>query len=188
MPQGGGSVNHLLGQPIQIASIVPDVEQAVESCLAMGIGPFFMTGEVTLQRTYEGAQGEVELSAGLSYFGDVQLELVRQDNDVPSTFLDYQRSHPAGGLHHIATWTEGSVLDAFAAAQAEGSPLEIEQQFANAEGRVYELYLTQPGESAPPFRLQLLERTDEYEQLFAKMRAACQDWDGSAPRRDLWSL
>ncbi len=98
-------VDELFGPIRQVAYIVTDMDTAIETWHGqLGVGPFAVTRGVQPLRgsRYRGEpSGEVTLSIGFAYIGDVQLELILQLNDTPSMYKEsIDRGH--FGLHHYA--------------------------------------------------------------------------------------
>lgn len=99
----------LKGQSIiQIAYVVDDVRKAVERHRALyGSGPFFLQSHYRLDLKYRGNDVEFVHSAAFGQWGDVQVELMQQHDDLPSIINE---THPLGsgryGLHHVAMMTD----------------------------------------------------------------------------------
>ena len=67
----------------------------------IGAGPFFATNHIKLNRSrYRGKASEIDFSIMLGYWGDIQIKLIRQHNDVPSIFKTW-RDEGREGLNHL---------------------------------------------------------------------------------------
>ena len=99
----------LRGQPIiQMAYVVDDVRKAVERHHTIyGSGPFFVQDHYRINVKYRGKEMEFMHSAAFGQWGDVQVELMQQHDDLPSIINE---THPLGsgryGLHHVAMMTD----------------------------------------------------------------------------------
>ena len=91
-----------LGDVMQMAYVPGDFEGAVNFWTkTVGAGPFFSIEHVKLDRTrYRGQPVEVDFSMMLGYWGNMQIELIRQHNDAPSIFKSW-RDEGREGLHHV---------------------------------------------------------------------------------------
>ena len=89
---------------MQVCWLVPDLEAAIDTwATTAGVGPFFWFDGVPFEDgRHRGVPAEFPAStAAIAYAGDVQIELVCQENDAPGVFRDV---FPLGehGLHHLA--------------------------------------------------------------------------------------
>src|SRR4029453_13784100 len=88
----------------QIGFVVPDLEAALESWMAQGIGPWFRRASPAPQQIrYRGELSMVEASIVLANAGDVQGELIHQDNDAPSVWREFVERGMTG-FHHWSLW------------------------------------------------------------------------------------
>ena len=92
---------------IQNAYHVPDVDEAAEQfSRTLGIGPFLMRRNLELTNVrYRGEPTTLTISAAHAQAGNVQIELVQQHGDQPSTFRDMYASNECG-FHHVAVIPE----------------------------------------------------------------------------------
>ena len=98
-------VSEVLDGPIrQIGYIVHDLDAALESWRALGIGPWFTIRELAQKDCrYRGERCEPTVSIAFANSGPMQIELIQQHDDVPSIyreFLDAGRE----GFHQLAWW------------------------------------------------------------------------------------
>lgn len=88
---------------VQIAYHVADIDRAMARWhAAVGVGPFLLRRHIPLEDVrYRGQSCALDISAAMAQSGDVQIELVQQHCDSPSTFRDmFDRAEE--GLHHLA--------------------------------------------------------------------------------------
>lgn len=88
-----------LGPIMQIAYVPTDFDAAVAYWTGtLGVGPFFLWEHIAVDHLeYRGAPSKPDFSVALSYWGDVQIELIRQDGDAPSIYRDWN----SDALHHV---------------------------------------------------------------------------------------
>lgn len=168
------------GTMVQLGFVVPSLEQAVESWLARGVGPFFEMRHVSLpKQTYRGAPTNVDMSVAIGYSGGIQLELIEQHDESPSLYRDFLREAPAGGLHHVA-FMSPRYDEALEHAEASGHP--VVQEWVNALGGRF-AYLEKRASDGT--YVEILEEQKMLTRLFEMMKGAAASWDGSSPRRPI---
>jgi hypothetical protein len=174
-----------LGPVMQLAFVPTDFDAALDYWIRdVGVGPFFVWEHIAVDDLrYRGERVNPDFSVALAQWGDVQIELIRQDNDAPSIYRDWN----SDALHHIQLAVED--YDAavrvceeagFGAAMAGrgllGSP---DLRFAYHDlGRFGPAGFVEFA-WRPPGAAGALERMN-------RMKAAAQDWDGSDPIRPLF--
>ena len=174
-----------IGTPMQIAYVPQDFDAALAHWTqVMGVGPFFVMENIALDdMRVMGAPSDCRFTIALAQWGDVQIELIRQDNDAPSIYRgDYL---PAGGaMHHICLLTH-DIAEARAAIEASGGQVVVEAK-VGADGAV--IYAdcgpaaTRPNAGA---LVEVLQPASGSEGLFAMIADAAKGWDGSDPVRVL---
>lgn len=158
---------------MQMCWVVPHLQAAIDSWVSdAGVGPFFWFDGVDFtDGRHRGVAADFpKVQAAIAYAGDVQIELVCQDNDEPGVFRDlFPRDK--FGLHHMALYCgnyeaeRDTYLDA-------GAPLAFEGKLDGIR--------TCWVDTAPTlgFMVELLEPSTERDAGFAAMRAAAEKWDG----------
>lgn len=172
-----------IGKPMQIAFVPEDFDAALKHWTQnMGVGPFFvMEGIVLEDGRFLGEPSDCKFTIALAQWGDVQIELIRQDNDAPSIYRgDYR---PAGGaMHHVCLLTD-DIAGARAAVEAGGGKVLVEGK-VGADGAV--IYAdcgpaaTRPNAGAI---VEILQPALGSEGFFAMIAEAAKGWDGSDPVR-----
>jgi len=172
-----GSVAQL-GDIMQMAYVPGDFEGALKFWTET-IGPFFAIEHVKLDRMrYLGKPAEVDFSMMLGYWGDMQIELIRQHNDSPSifkTWLDEGRE----GLHHVCVLVDDMVN----AREISNAPHVSVAQEAWVPGGGEVIYLKTVG--GPVAFIEVLKPAPGTREFFKMMREAHRAWDGSQPVRRL---
>jgi hypothetical protein len=165
---------------MQLCWVVPDIHAAMASWThAAGVGPFFLFDKVTYdQPLYRGKPTDFcDITAAIAQAGDVQIELVCQNDDRPSIFRDVV---PAGrtGFHHMALYCKDYEAE-LAAYQAAGAELVFSGLMMGH--KVGWLDTT----STLGYMTELITVNDIADMVFAKIREAAMNWDGSNPVRQL---
>lgn len=163
-----------IGPVMQIAFVPVDFDAALHHwTTVMGVGPFFLFEKIRLEEMrYLGLPSDCVFSLALAYWGDLQVELIRPDNDAPSIY------HSAVGreLHHTCVLTD-DIGAAKAVAVTAGATVLVEAKVGD-DGAV--LYVDCGGDI-----VEILQPTRGTLDLFATIKAAAQSWDGSDPVRRL---
>ena len=168
-----------LGEIMQMAYVPADFERTLKFWTGtIGAGPFFAIDHVKLQGThYRGSSIEIDFSMMLGYWGDMQIELIRQHNDSPSIFKAW-RDQGREGLHHVCV-----LVDELAPARAlcAQQGLVVEQE-AIVPGGGEVIYIDVGG---GPGLVEVLKPAPGTRGFFQMMREAHRTWDGSQPVRRL---
>jgi hypothetical protein len=167
-----------IGPVMQIAFVPDDFDAALTHWTSvMGVGPFFVLEHIALEEMrYRGEPSDCMFTIALAYWGDVQVELIRQENDVPSIYRDMPN---AGAMHHVCILTD-DIAAAKATALAAGADLLVEAK-VGADGGV--IYVDTHG--YPGGIVEVLQPASGSDALFAMIREAARTWDGSDPVRKL---
>lgn len=166
-----------IGPVMQIAFVPEDFDAALRHWTeVMGVGPFFMLENIRLEDSrYCGEPNECVFSIALAYWGDVQVELIRQENDAPSIY----RGRRGPGLHHTCILTD-DIAKARRIAEEAGGRVLVEGKVA-PDGAV--LYVDVDGGSGS--MVEILQPATGMTGLFDMIRGAAREWDGSEPLRRL---
>ncbi len=173
------------GPIMQLAYVPRDFDATLDFWIRrMGVGPFFTWDHIEVdQLTYRGRPSKLDFSVALSYWGDIQIELIRQHDDAPSIYRDWNSDL----LHHVQV----AVPDydaAMAACEAAGFPLAMEGRgLLGSPGLRFAYCDLGPG--APAGFVEFAHRPDgaagSLERL-ASMKDIVSGWDGSDPVRPLF--
>lgn len=166
-----------LGKITQIAYVVTDLEREIAHWTGnMGVGPFFVTPHLDLvNKRYRGKPTDVDMSAAITYWGDIQVELILQHNDAPSTFSDWVKAGGIG-IHHIGIAVD-SLEVALIALETKGGVVVQEHE---APGIAAAAYVEMPGQG--PI-VEAVEMAPALRVAFEKIREIAASWDGSNPVR-----
>lgn len=169
-----------LGHLMQLAYVPADFEGALKFWTAtIGAGPFFAIDHVKLERVlYRGQSSDIDFSMMLGYWGDMQIELIRQHNDAPSIFKAW-RDEGGRGLHHVCV-----LVDDMANARTVCGDAGVKvAQEALVPGGGEVIYVDTQG--GPASFVELLNPAPGTREFFKMMRDAHRDWDGEKPVRRL---
>ena len=168
-----------LGQVMQLAYVPADFDAALAHWLKMGAGPFFTLDHVQLDDVrYAGEPADIDFSMVLGYWGDLQIELIRQHNAAPSIYKAW-RDDGREGLHHVCILVDDIDEARRVVAQAAG----VVAQEAKVPGGGEVIYVDTGGGSGT--MVEILKPAPGGRDFFAFMREAARDWDGSDPVRSL---
>jgi methylmalonyl-CoA/ethylmalonyl-CoA epimerase len=167
-----------LGDIMQMAYVPFDYAAALKFWTQkMGAGPFFEANHIKLQNVkYLGQPIDLDFSLAIGYWGDIQIELVRQHNDVPSIFSTWLRNGHEG-VHHACILVDS--LDEARKHCAEHDMTIAQEGTVRSGGEV--IYIDTGG--GPGSMVEVLARGPGTDAYFAMMKKAAREWDGSNPVR-----
>lgn len=173
------------GEIRQLGHIVTDMDQALEFWTSrLQVGPFFLMREVAFENySYRGQEmPSPHLAIAIAFSGSVQIELIQQLDDTPSTYAEFL-SAGRTGLHHYSTWfsrredyerTRSWALSANFALVSECRPADSSRlayfETANPAAPLFEL-----SEALVPGVAEMMDLVE----------TTCRDWDGSDPVRTI---
>lgn len=163
-----------LGSIMQISYVPDDYDSALEYWTKkMGAGPFFHTEGVEVENVkYRGEPSDIQFSMAIGYWGDVQVELIRPDNDAPSMFKDW-REKGLQGVQHLCVIV-GDLNEARALTEQAGGTVIQEVSLPGGVGGAF--YADYGG--GPGTIIEYLQIPQPGLDGFAAMRQAHLDWDG----------
>lgn len=166
-----------IGPVMQIAFVPEDFDAAIRYWTqTMGVGPFFLLENIALENMrYRGSPSDCVFTLALAYWGDMQVELIRQENDAPSIY----KGAEGGALHHTCVLTD-DIAKARSIALAAGAEILVEAKVGD-DGAV--LYVDTG--NGPGSIVEILQSASGSGGLFAMIKAASVGWDGSEPVRRL---
>ncbi len=162
-----------IGSIMQIAYVVDDIEAAINNWVTkMGAAPFFVVEHIELiNPRYQGQATDVDLTVAFTYSDSLCVELICQNNDVPSVYRD----HPNNGFHH---W--GVMANDFDAEvvryQKQGFEVAFDGEVAMG-GRYAYVDTT----AILGGMVELIDGTEKVRGLFSSVEEAVKNWDGKNP-------
>jgi len=170
---------HTFGPVMQNGFVVRDFDRSLAHWTqVMHVGPFFLFERIDFAEVwYRGKPAsDIELSVAIAYWGDLQIELIRQRNTAPSIYTEFE-DRGLTGLQHMGVMTE-SVERELLRLDAQGiKPI----QHGRTAGGMRFAYLST--DQHPGGMIELIESHPGTVSFFAKMRAAARDWEGEDPIR-----
>lgn len=168
-----------LGPVMQLAWIPSDFDAALRHWTqTMGVGPFFMMENIKLEdMRYLGEPTEAVFSLALAYWGDVQIELIRPENDAPSIYNGEYAVRDR--LHHVCLLVD-DIADAYAACADHGAKILVEGKVGESGRVIY----ADPG-GGPGSVIEILQTQPGTAELFGMIKQAGIGWGGSDPLRKL---
>jgi len=162
----------------QIGFIVRDIDAAMRSWVASGVGPFFVLRRIEQSADYRGTPCTVTLSVAFANSGDLQVELIQQHGDTPSIYREFlDAGHE--GFNQIAYWT-----DDLAATMAT-VPWPVVWSGGGEGSTGYAYVVPGDGVAAPVPIIEFMQNTPATQGLAHLVRTAAAAWDGSDPIREL---
>ena len=166
---------------VQNAYVVADIHQAIDHWhRTLGVGPFYLVENAPLQTVYRGQPVTLELSVAMVQSGELNIELIQQLNDVPSTYREVYPAGP-GGFHHvciIADDYDGEVERY----RAQGFESSLEADMGGYRG----IYLD--ARDAIGCHIEVVEDGPGIRGTYEKIRRGAAEWDGSRLIRPLYPL
>jgi hypothetical protein len=98
-------VTLLPGSIRQIGYVVTHLDRAVAGWVDIGVGPWFVMRGLPVHALYRGEPCEITLSLALANSGEMQIEVIQQQDDTPSIFSEFLAAGREG-FHQLAYWTE----------------------------------------------------------------------------------
>ena len=173
----GNSISEL-GEVMQLAFVPDDFDAAVQYWTeVMGVGPFFLIENIHLDgMKYRGAPTDAVFTLALAYWGDIQIELIRAENDAPSIYSgEYAATE---GVHHVCILVD-DIAHARRVCKQQGAEVVIEGKFGASE-----VIYVDPGKGTGHL-VEILQQDPSGPDLFGMIKQAGIGWDGSDPVRTL---
>ena len=169
-----------IGDVVQLAFVPADVDAALAYWTqTMGAGPFAALDHLQMDAaTYQGAPAMADFSAYIGYWGDLQIEIIKQHDDTPSIYKSW-RDEGREGLHHVCLVTGNMAAARRIIGDAGGTVV----QEAFLPGGAEVIYAETGG--GPGTMVAVLQPTQAVLDLFARIKSLSVDWDGAEPVRRL---
>lgn len=159
----------------QFGFIVEDVDVAIAQWVGLGVAPWLVMRGVSMERCrYRGELSEPVISIALANSGDMQIELIQQQDETPSIYLEFMNA-TGGGLNQVAYWVED--LDAVRTDAAASGWTEVWR--GNEDGPTRFSYLEHS--DSPLAIVELMELNDMTSAMGSAIRAAAEAWIPGQP-------
>lgn len=161
----------------QTCWVVPDLDAAMVSWNAMGVGPFYHFTLDVDGAQHRGVERRLHGRVAMAYAGPMQIELIQPIGDGPSVYADVV---PPGesGVHHVCR-AYGGYDEAIASLTAQGYEIAM----SGTMGPIRFAYI-----DTRPLIGCMYEIVDESEmstKMYAHMRAESEKWDGTDGARPI---
>ena len=159
--------------------VVQDIEAAMQHWTrALRVGPFYYAEDAPIHDfSYRGAASDVRASIALSYSGNMQIALIQQRNEAPSSFLDFLNAGRTG-LHHVGFLSSNFNRDLHRAREA-GLDVVQTSIIGGRDGKFAILSSDDPVRT----KAALIATSDWNVDLFRMVEKEARRWDGSGPMR-----
>lgn len=171
-----------LGNVFQLAFVPANFDAALAHWTrVIGAGPFFLMDHIKTENTkYRGAPTNIDFSAAIGYWNDVQIEIIKQHNDAPSIFSEW-RNAGHDGLHHVCM-VVADIEQARQLSLEAGCSVEQEMEAGGGQSKI--IYVDTHG--GPGTMVEMVQTNEERRRsFFGPMREAARNWDGADPLRRL---
>lgn len=162
---------------MQIAYIVPDLQAAMEHYAGhLGIGPWFVTESFKpIDPRYRGQPTDPDVTIGMSYSAQMNVELIQQRDDTPSVYKELEQ-RSGFGFHHWGVGTRDFDRD-LQRYLDRGTEVAFSMTLASG---IRLAYL----DTTPhlPGMIELIEVDDGVVSGFTNMFRMAQEWDGKTLR------
>lgn len=168
-------------QPFQLGMLSTDLERdAIAFSERTGAGPWMLIEDLTLpMELTDGGLRDVTASYALTYWGELQVEMITVPPERPSPWRD-DIAQGRLGLHHLGVLVDD--LDAALAAElSSGATLTARGSFAGSPDSGF-AYISS-GRPTPIIELATVDAAAI--ALFDVIRSTCRTWDTTEPIRRL---
>ena len=87
----------------QIGYVVTDLDQVLASWVELGVGPWLVIRGLPMRALYRGQPCDTKLSLAMSNSGELQIELIQQEDTLPAS----TRSSSRPMARAITSWPTG---------------------------------------------------------------------------------
>jgi catechol 2,3-dioxygenase-like lactoylglutathione lyase family enzyme len=164
----------LPGAVRQIGYVVRDLDAAIESWVALGVGPWFTIRRQRSPNWYRGEPSEPVISLAFANSDELQIELIQQEDDAPSIYREFLDAGNEG-FHQLAWWAE-DFDGVMARATAAGWSVVCS---GGGDGGARFAYLDLGGATSTV--VEVMELNDATRWLARTVRDAARDWNGAGP-------
>lgn len=157
---------------VQVCWVVDDIDAAMANWTqVMGIGPFLIFRDLKIDTVrYRGTPTSTHFSIAMAQAGGVQVELAQQHCDNPSAYRDLV-AKGRNGLHHIAIYVSD-----YDAALAHFTDQGLVAAIDGTFGDMRFAYVDTAEKLG--CMVEIIEANPVQDDIFARVAAAAQGWDG----------
>ncbi len=161
----------------QLAYVVRDLDAALRYWTeTLKVGPFFLIEHAALaNQRYRGQPADTDVSIALGNSGDLQIELILQNDDEPSVYKEFLDAGRVG-VHHF-----GLMPEDYQKAYDQYRALGHEAAFECSVGDARIVYFDTV-DTVGHF-IELWDNHPIIKDMFLRVEEAAKGWDGSDPVR-----
>lgn len=165
------------GRVFQLGFVPHDIPRALDHWInVMGVGPFFFSPHVkNMELLRHGKPIKLDFSVYISFWNDIQIELIEQHCDTPSIYSEWQ-ARGSSGLHH-ACFLCDDIEEVRRSCADKGFAFMQEGRF----GASPFAYFQTGGEDIQ--LCEVLQPESSLQDYFADLQAITSTWDGRDPIR-----
>lgn len=164
----------IFGPMMQNAFVVDDLDATLDHWVnKMGVGPFYVFEHIQFKEVYyRGEPAFIDMTAAIGYWGDVQIEFIKQHDDEPSIYRDF-RSKGLRGMQHMGVITPDldehlGRLEKLGMKPVQWGSMPTGMRFAYVDSDFH-----------PGAMIELIELVPEVTEFFQLMKDAAAGWDGT---------
>lgn len=172
------AMKKIFGPVMQNAFVVDDLDAALDHWVnKMGVGPFYVFEHVQFKEIFfRDRPSDVDMTAAIAYWGDMQIELIKQHNESGSIYSEF-RNAGLRGMQHMGVITADLDADL-----ANLKPLGITPvQYGTVASGMRFAYVS--SDYHPGAMIELIESNDAITGFFKLMKETAAGWDGKDPVR-----
>jgi len=174
------------GEIRQLGFVVRDAHAAMRYWTQiMGVGPFFVVeGAQFGNYRYRGESAPSPvLTLGYAQAGHLQIEIIAQQNDSPSGYLEFLQSGREG-LQHVSSWFDNAA--AFDATYRDAAAAGVKVIHEGSAGGPRFAYFATDDGRPDGLSFEIAEGLlPELASVHTLLKEAAQSWDGSNPIRPM---
>jgi methylmalonyl-CoA/ethylmalonyl-CoA epimerase len=167
-------MQRIFGPVMQNAWVVDDLDAALDHWVnKMGVGPFYLFEHVRFQEIYfRGEPATTDMTAAIAYWGDIQIELIKQHNEAPSIYREFQ-ARGLKGMQHMGVLTPDldehlTRLRPLGITPVQWGLMPTGMRFAYVSS-----------DALPGTMIELIQPAPAITQYFGLMKQAADTWDGT---------
>lgn len=174
MPNPLMKIGQPLGSIIQVAYTVEDIKTSMQDFSdRLGLGPWYISGPfVPPEGMYRGKPTNMEITLAIAFSGHITIELIQQHDTKPSAYQEFIERQ-GYGFHHWAIGTRDIDTEV-----QKFKDQGYEVAFSDRSPRGVRIVYMDTSTDLPGMT-EIIEVTDELEDLYAEMYTATQEWDGT---------
>lgn len=166
------------GEVRQLGFISQDIDRSMAYFVdAWGIGPWFVLRGLASKMLYNGNSIDLDLSIAMANNGELQFEIVQQNNEVRSMYSDALAQCPELHLQHVAVWSDSVV-----ATEAEAHVRGWKSVFETLDGPGRSVFVSHP--DAQRVIVEISDSNPFKDQVREAIKEMASQWDGTNPVRE----